>query len=517
MYGTYGLDPLGALVYFTAVFDYGDDAFRGAQQKCDPPSRRKPPGGEGDGNSGGEGGGDSANSIDPNEKLGPGYGPEGWVTADALLPYRINFENLGPGSVDVNGDPYETFATAPAQRVTITDELEDSLDWSTFRITEFGFGDTVVHVPADTSHHTETVFTSYNGKTFRVAFEAGIDYQTGEITVVFQSLEPDIDLPPDILTGFLPPEDGTGRGMGHFSYTIRTKADLPSETQIRNVAVIKFDINETISTDQVDPQDPSQGIDPDRQALVTLDGDAPEATIAVLDETSNNETFTVNWEGNDEGSGIRDYDVYVSVDGGVWELWLSATAETSAEFEGVAGRSYRFSAVARDNAGNTGLFDGNSQGTVSIVRAIYQPDLAIGSKASSLTGVGIIGETQQISLTSKKAKKIKGFLSVSNIGNTAESFLVSGPKGSKFFDVRYLGPTGNATATMLTGRHRTGLLRSEDGTEAYRILVKPTKKLLKRSTPKGVRYARKKAILQFRGASSIGGTSDSAVMRVQLK
>ena len=41
---------------------------------------------------------------------------------------------------------------------------------------------------------------------------------------------------PDVLTGFLPPEDGTGRGMGYFSYVIDPAANLPTGTEIRNVA-----------------------------------------------------------------------------------------------------------------------------------------------------------------------------------------------------------------------------------------------------------------------------------------
>ena len=69
--------------------------------------------------------------------------------------------------------------------------------------------------------------------------------------------------------------------MGHVSYTIRPKRGLPSGTQIRNVAMITFDVNPPIATDQVDPHDPSRRTDPEKQALVTIDA-TPPAVAQVL-------------------------------------------------------------------------------------------------------------------------------------------------------------------------------------------------------------------------------------------
>jgi len=69
--------------------------------------------------------------------------------------------------------------------------------------------------------------------------------------------------------------------MGHVSYTIRPKRGLPGGTQIRNVAMITFDVNPPIATDQVDPHDPSRGTDPEKQALVTIDA-TPPAVAQVL-------------------------------------------------------------------------------------------------------------------------------------------------------------------------------------------------------------------------------------------
>ncbi len=338
-------------VYAGAVSFFGKDAFEQAQKKCKPkpPPPDKPPI-PSPGNPGTKGDSDTVTSIDPNEKIGPGFGPQGWVKADALLPYRINFENIGPGSVDANGDPYPTFATAPAQRVTISDPLAATLDWDSFQITEFGFGDIIVHVPGGASHYAGSVPVTFGEESFVVEIQAGIDFSTGLVSVSFQALNPETGLPPPVLFGVLPPEDGTGIGMGHFSYTVRSKASLPANTEIRNVAFIRFDHNEIIATNQVDPQDASKGIDTDKEALITLDTTPPVSAMQPLPPQSG-QTFAVSWNGSDADSGLRQFHLYVSENDGPFLLWISTT-QTTVVFEGVEGTTYGFLCLAEDNAGH---------------------------------------------------------------------------------------------------------------------------------------------------------------------
>ena len=54
------------------------------------------------------------------------------------------------------------------------------------------------------------------------------------------------------------------------------KAGLPTGTQIRNVATVTFDVNPPITTDQVNENDPSQGVDPAKQDLNTIDAVRPD-------------------------------------------------------------------------------------------------------------------------------------------------------------------------------------------------------------------------------------------------
>ena len=95
----------------------------------------------------------------------------------------------------------------------------------------------------------------------------------------FYSIDPATGLPPDGLIGFLPPEDGTGRGEGYLSYTIQPKVGLATGTAITNVALVTFDENPAIATDQVDDGDPALGIDSSKEALVTIDSVAPTSSV----------------------------------------------------------------------------------------------------------------------------------------------------------------------------------------------------------------------------------------------
>jgi len=282
------------------------------------------------------------NASDPNGKLGPsGFGYEGFIQANSAMSYRVDFEN------DAN-------ASAPAQQVVIMDQLNANLNRSSFEFSEFGFGDQFITVPDNTQNYQTTVPVSYNGADFEVQIDAGVDLNTGLVTVTFQSIDPATGLPPTVDIGFLPPEDGTGRGQGHFSYIVDTNDGLTTGIEIRNVALISFDGQEVIATNQVDPHDSSQGTDPEKECLNTIDAVAPTSLVDARPATVDSASFTVSWNGSDDvgGSGIAGYDIYVSDNGSSCVQWLAATAQTSAVFTGIPGHTYGFYSRASDNAGN---------------------------------------------------------------------------------------------------------------------------------------------------------------------
>ncbi len=298
-------------------------------------------------------------SKDPNQKLGPGVGAGGWVAADTLLPYRIDFEN--------NPD-----ALAPAQVVSITDQLSTNLDWDSFQLTEVGFGDHLLAIPAHTNDYDHTERMTYNGKELDVRIQANIDLTSGLISAMFSTTDVATGLPPEVSYGFLPPEDDTGRGQGHISYIINPKAGLSGGTEIRNIADINFDFSFDIATNQVDPYDASQGTDPNKEALVSIDTDLPMSIMTALPPISNSD-FSVQWSGLDGSSGIETYSIYVRDDNSnTWNLWLQTASSSAMYSGGVPGRTYEFYSVATDKVGH--LEQKSPQVEASTTVAVPEPE-----------------------------------------------------------------------------------------------------------------------------------------------
>ena len=314
---------------------------------------------------GGSGSSGAARPFDPNEFLGPGgFGAQNFVAAASLLPYRINFENYSN-------------ATAPAQFVTVQNVLATNLDLAAFELSSVGFGDRFFAVPAGSQHYERTEAMTVSGYRFQVQIEAGVNLATRTVYAYFKSLNPTNGLPPPVEIGFLPPENGTGRGMGHLAYTVRSKTGLPTGTEIRNVASIVFDQQPAIGTDWKDPHNAGAGIDTNKQALVTIDADLPSSRMTLLPATVSSGSFEVAWGGQDVGSGIGSYDVYYREDKGPWQVWLRGATGNSAVFKGAGNHLYGFYSVGIDNSGNRENKPAQAETETKVVGGNNPPTLAV--------------------------------------------------------------------------------------------------------------------------------------------
>ena len=87
---------------------------------------------------------------------------------------------------------------------------------------------------------------------------------------------------------------------------------------------------------------------------MNIDQTLPTSAVAPLPTMAADTTFTVRWSGSDDadGSGLLDYTIYVSDNGGAYAAWLTNTTLTEADYIGESGHSYAFYSVARDNTGN---------------------------------------------------------------------------------------------------------------------------------------------------------------------
>ncbi len=87
------------------------------------------------------------------------------------------------------------------------------------------------------------------------------------------------------------------------------------------------------------------------------DTNPPKAGIVNLPDAQQNEGFPVSWTARDDWSGVRNYDVQVSTNGGAYVAWLTATTATTSNFSGSNGNNYSFRVRATDGVGNVGPWD----------------------------------------------------------------------------------------------------------------------------------------------------------------
>lgn len=266
-------------------------------------------------------------SVDPNDIIGPAaFGPQNHLAPPTVMPYTIRFENDAE------------LATAPAASVVVTQTLDSDLDWTTFRLGDIGFGNTVIEVPDDVAYFETRVDLIASRGVF-VDVRAGINVATGEVVWEFTAIDPATnDLPVDPLVGFLPPNVTGPEGEGFVNYTVHPKLSVVTADRIDAFASIVFDVNEPILTPAI---------------FHTMDTGTPTSQVLPLPVATTTLTFTVTWTGTDDagGSGISTYDVFVSENGGPFALLLDDTVQTSYQFTGVADHVYAFYSVASDLVG----------------------------------------------------------------------------------------------------------------------------------------------------------------------
>lgn len=265
-------------------------------------------------------------SDDPNDIIGPsGFGSEGFVSPDQTFDYTIHFEN-------------KPTATAPAQTVTISQQLDSDLDLSTFELGRFGFGDLAVEPPAGRQFFSTRVDARAT-RGVLVDVQAELNSSTGVVTWTFSSVDPQtLDIPSDVLAGFLPPNTSAPEGEGFVSYRIRPKSGADTGTSIDAKATVVFDTNAPLDTLAI---------------FNTTDTGAPTSQVNQLPAVTNSREFTVTWSGADDsgGSGLAAFDVFVSDNNGPFFPLALGTTITTTNFTGEFGHKYAFFTVATDHVG----------------------------------------------------------------------------------------------------------------------------------------------------------------------
>ncbi|MBK6948173.1 MAG: T9SS type A sorting domain-containing protein [Haliscomenobacter sp.] len=269
-------------------------------------------------------------SRDPNDIIGPeGYGEPRWVSVNEALPYTIRFEN----------DP--KFATAPAQKVVVEHHPDPSLNLFSMRLGDFGFANQRFHVPANSAFYSERL-NLRDSLGILVDVTAGIDVTQNRIFWIFESIDPQTGLAPsNPQLGLLPVNDPkTHKGEGFATFTIAPRKTAPTGDSVLAKAAIVFDLNETIATPQI---------------FNVIDAVAPQSRLADTSTvTLDIPVVTLTWNGSDDpgGSGIRNYSIYASDDGGPFTPYKEGISEQQIDFAGTPGHRYGIYVRATDQTGN---------------------------------------------------------------------------------------------------------------------------------------------------------------------
>ncbi len=285
-------------------------------------------------------------SVDPNDKFGAqGFGAAHFLSGTQMLPYSIYFDN-------------QPTASAPAQSVTVTDTLDGTLDLNTATLGPISFpGQLVVppSLPLGLNPFTAVVDLR-PARNLLVKITASLNISTRIVTWTLQSLDPASNQPPtDPLAGFLPPG-----AEGSVFLSIMPDSTVATGAMISNSASVIFDVNSPIST-------PAW--------FNTVDKARPTSLVATLPSTQSSYSFPVLWSGADVGSGIQDFTVYASDDGGPFTACSINTASTQATYMGVGGHTYSFYSIARDLVGNLENLKTNAEATTQVIVDTTPPQI----------------------------------------------------------------------------------------------------------------------------------------------
>lgn len=229
---------------------------------------------------------DKVTSWDPNAKEGPtGYGSNGYMATSAPMAYTIFFEN-------------KKEATAPAWKIIVVDTLDDKV----FDVNSVQFGN--------------------------MSHSMGVAARNGNVlTWTFENIE----LPPNVT----PPQ-----GEGWVKFIVNPKSNLPTGTQMKNKAVIIFDLNKPLATNV---------------SVNTLDFDPPKTNITSVSNVQGSRNVKVAWTIDDGvGAGAKNSMIFMASNDGPFSL-VKTTDSSQAVIPVVGNVNYKFYVLSQDNVGNSEL------------------------------------------------------------------------------------------------------------------------------------------------------------------
>ncbi|MBK8899994.1 MAG: hypothetical protein IPM53_02310 [Anaerolineaceae bacterium] len=109
------------------------------------------------------------------------------------------------------------------------------------------------------------------------------------------------------------------------------------------------------------------------RAAILIEVDTLPPAVSVSGPALATTQIELAWSGSDDGSGLAEYDVLVSVDGSPFSTWLTGVTAVSATYPSELGHSYQFIVVGRDRAGNQANSAAITVVTIELTEKLYLP------------------------------------------------------------------------------------------------------------------------------------------------
>ncbi|MDN5787881.1 CARDB domain-containing protein, partial [Pseudorhodobacter sp.] len=321
-----------------------------------------------------------------------GVGQGNWVPAGYALPHEVGF------SVDAD-------AARPLRELRIVTTLDPSLDARSFRLGGLTLGDLSLKVPAGRMVWQQDLDLSAS-RGFILRFSAGMDIESRTATWLVQAIDPKTG---ELLDTAGPEGLLLAGESGGVKFTASADPDAISGADISASA--------RILTDIAAPEDTT----PYRYRL---DGKAPVTTFTAkrLGEGSD---YRIEWSAVDaaNGSGLRDANIYASVDGGDFRLIASDNTTGAVVWTAPAGADVKFLVLARDNAGNRSAVPAGT-GTGSIPRDVVDLGGTLVTATTDATPLDLVDPVAQApanALFIQAQKGVAASISVLRAGEFANS------------------------------------------------------------------------------------------------
>jgi hypothetical protein len=155
--------------------------------------------------------------------------------------------------------------------------------------------------------------------------------------------------------------------------------------QERYISTINYSLSpiDGLKTVYIRATDAAGNTGPANITRIILDTTQPVSSLSQLPPDTENSSITVGWNGTDQISGIKWFDLQYKDGNGPWTDWLQHSTRSSSIFSVQPGHNYSFRVRALDNAGNQQDYPLEA-GTTIVVRQKYLPEISIiSSKESS--------------------------------------------------------------------------------------------------------------------------------------